>query len=315
MLLGMAVEFRQVTCPPITAFEAVAPDGAVIGIIGEDDAGGSTLLRLAAGLEAPQAGAVAVGTKRRLIGPGDPLNLAPVDTLLLDNAFTLHDRLVRARAVAALDRLRRAGTTILMTSQDEELLLNLADEIWWIEKGRLVGRGDPAEALEAYRSRISTRVREWGETVQRPLAPRLRRGDGRAEILSVETLGENGKPTAVWRSGELAVVRVSVKYQHVVPNPVIGIMIRTRIGLNVYGTNTELEKLKFGPCDSGEMICLSFAFRCELCPQEYTITVASHDPDGVWHDWLEDAVAFSVTDGRYTAGVSNLRAHVSVDHV
>ena len=145
MLWGMAVEFRQVTCPPLTAFEAVAPDGAVIGIIGEDDAGGSTLLRLAAGIEAPQAGAVAVGTKRRLIGPGDPLNLAPVDTLLLDNAFTLHDRLVRARAVAALDRLRRAGTTILMTSQDEELLLNLADEIWWIEKGRLVGRGDPAE--------------------------------------------------------------------------------------------------------------------------------------------------------------------------
>ena len=110
-------------------------------------------------------------------------------------------------------------------------------------------------------------------------------------------------------------VRVSVKYHHLVPNPVIGIMIRTRIGLNVYGTNTELEKLKFGPCNSGEVIRLSFAFRCELCPQEYTITVASHDPDGVWHDWLEDAVAFSVTDARYTAGVSNLRANVSVDHV
>ena len=37
--------------------------------------------------------------------------------------------------------------------------------------------------------------------------------------------------------------------------------------------------------------------------------------DGVRHDWLEDAVAFSVTDARYTAGVSNLRANVSVDHV
>jgi len=39
--------------------------------------------------------------------------------------------------------------------------------------------------------------------------------------------------------------------------------------------------------------------------------VASHDPDGVWHEWLEDAVAFLVTDGRYTAGVANLRARVS----
>ena len=31
----------------------------------------------------------------------------------------------------------------------------------------------------------------------------------------------------------------------------------------------------------------------------------------VWHDWLEDAVAFAVTDSRYTAGVANLRAQVS----
>jgi lipopolysaccharide transport system ATP-binding protein len=57
---------------------------------------------------------------------------------------------------------------------------------------------------------------------------------------------------------------------------------------------------------------VEFAFRCELCAEHYTLTVASHDPDGVWHEWLEDAVAFSVADDRYTAGVANLRATVRV---
>ena len=42
-----------------------------------------------------------------------------------------------------------------------------------------------------------------------PLAPTVRRGDGRAEILKVETIGESGKPTMVWRSGERAVVKVN----------------------------------------------------------------------------------------------------------
>jgi hypothetical protein len=55
------------------------------------------------------------------------------------------------------------------------------------------------------------------------------------------------------------------------------------------------------------MLELGFAFWCELCPGDYRLTVASHDPDGVWHDWLEDAVAFSVSDSRYTAGVANLQ--------
>jgi lipopolysaccharide transport system ATP-binding protein len=295
--------------------DAIAPDGAAIGIIGEDGAGTSTLLRLAAGLEAPRGGSVAVGAKHRFLGPTDPLNFAPVDTLLLDHALAFHDRLVRTRAIMALDRLRQSGTTILFTSHEEDLLLDLADEIWWLREGRLIGRGDPAEALEAYRTHIGQRIRAWGESIHAPLSPRLRQGDGRAQILGVEIAGEEGKPTSVLRSGEAATVRVSVKYAQSVADPVIGILIRTRIGLNVYGTNTELEKLKFGPCSPGDALRLNFGFRCELCPQEYTLTVASHDPNGVWHDWLEDAVTFSVSDVRYTAGVANLRAQISIERI
>jgi lipopolysaccharide transport system ATP-binding protein len=295
--------------------DAIAPDGAAIGIIGEDGAGTSTLLRLAAGLEPPSGGSVAIGAKHRFLGPTDPLNFAPVDTLLLDHALAFHDRLVRTRAVMALDRLRQSGTTILFTSHEEDLLLELADEIWWLREGRLIGRGDPGEALDAYRTHIGQRIRAWGESIHAPLSPRLRQGDGRAEILGVEIAGEEGKPTSVLRSGEAATVRVSVKYSQSVADPVIGILIRTRIGLNVYGTNTELEKLKFGPCSPGDALRLNFGFRCDLCPQEYTLTVASHDPNGVWHDWLEDAVTFSVSDVRYTAGVANLRAQISIERI
>jgi energy-coupling factor transporter ATP-binding protein EcfA2 len=311
----MPVEFRKVSCPPINGIEITAPDGVAIGIIGEDGAGKSMLLRLAAGLEPPRAGSVAVGSRRRYLGPTDPLNFAPVDTLLLDHALALHDRLVRARAITALDRMRQSGTTILFTSHEEDLLLDLADEIWWLAQGRLVGRGDPGEALDAYRSHIAQRIRAWGASIQSPLSPRLRHGDGRAEIVGVEINGEDGKPTSVLRSGEQALVRVSVKFQQAVADPVVGILIRTRIGLNVYGTNTELEKLKFGPCAPGDALRLNFSFHCELCPQEYTLTVASHDPNGVWHDWLEDAVTFSVSDLRYTAGVANLRAQVSIERI
>jgi ABC-type methionine transport system ATPase subunit len=311
----MPVEFHQVSCPPIQLLDAVAPDGVAIGIIGEDGAGKSMLLRLAAGLETPQAGSVAAGARRRYIGPADALNFAPVDTLVLDHALALHDRLVRARSITALGRLRQSGATILFTSHDEELLADLADEIWWLREGRLIGRGDPAEALDAYRTHTARRIHAWGQTIQTPLAPRMRRGDGRAQILSIEIAGEDGKPTRVLRSGEQAEVRVSVKFAESVADPVVGILIRTRIGLNVYGTNTELEKLKLGPCSPGDTMRLTFTFRCDLCPQEYTLTAASHDPDGVWHDWVDDAVAFSVSDKRYTAGVANLRASVKVSYV
>jgi ABC-type sulfate/molybdate transport systems ATPase subunit len=308
----MSLAFRGVSCAPLGNIDAVAPDSAIVGIIGENGSGKSRLLRLAAGLDTPTAGFVKASGDVRLIGPADPLNLAPAPVLLIDRTFAQQDLLARERGAVALDRIRRAGVTTLLVSHDEELIRRLCDEVWWLHQGKLAGRGDPDEILAAYRKHVSERFRAWGETLTPPLAPKLRRGDGRAEIVRVETVGESGKSTMVWRSGERAVVKVSVRFHGAVVDPVVGIMIRTRIGLNVYGTNTELEKLKLGPCLPGATLELAFAFWCELCPQEYTLTVASHDPDGVWHDWLEDAVAFSVSDSRYTAGVSNLRAQVSL---
>jgi lipopolysaccharide transport system ATP-binding protein len=296
-------------------FEAAAPDGAVIGIIGENGAGKRIVLRVAAGLEPPVSGEMEVSGPVKLFGPGDALSFAPAPVILLDHTFARHDALVRERGAVALDRLRRTGTTILLVSHEEELLRRLADEIWWIHEGRLAGRGDPEEMLAAYRRHIACRLRAWGDGMSAPLAPRTRRGDGRAQVLKVETIGEEGRPTLVWRSGELAVVRATVRFRDAVADPVVGMMIRTRIGLNVYGTNTELERLKLGPVDAGGTLEVTFGFRCELCPAEYTLTVASHDPDGVWHDWLEDAVAFSVADTRYTAGVANLRARATFRRV
>jgi lipopolysaccharide transport system ATP-binding protein len=278
-------------------FDLTAPDGCVIGIIGEDGAGKSRLLRSAQGA--------------RYLGPGDPLDLSPAPAILMEHTFARHDALARDRAALALESLRRAGTTLVIISHEEDLLRRLADEVWWIDGGKLAGRGDPGEVLAAYHRHIAEKFRASAEGRTAPSAPRMRRGDGRAEVASIETIGENGCPTMVWQSGELAAVRVRVRFAAAVQDPVVGIMIRTRIGLNVYGTNTELENVKLGPRAAGDTIEVTFAFRCELCPEEYTLTVASHDPHGVWHDWLEDAVAFAVTDARYTAGVANLRARVT----
>jgi lipopolysaccharide transport system ATP-binding protein len=308
----MSLVFRGVSSAPLDNFDATAPDGMVVGIIGENGSGKSRLLRVAAGMEPTTTGSVKASGEVKLLGPDDPLNLAPSPVLLIDQAFALQDAVARERAAVALDRIRRAGATVLLVSHEEDLIRRFCDEVWWLNGGRLMERGDPEQMLAAYRKHVAQRIRAWGESVQVPIAPRVRRGDGRAEIVRVETIGESGKPTMVWRSGERAVVRVAVRFKEAVSDPVIGIMIRTRIGLNVYGTNTELEQLKIGPCNPGTTLELAFAFCCELCPQEYTLTVASHDPDGVWHDWLEDAVAFSVSDGRYTAGVANLRAQVSL---
>jgi lipopolysaccharide transport system ATP-binding protein len=309
----MGIDFRGVRFPPLRDLTVSAPSGAVIGIIGEKGAGKGALLHLASGAAQPEAGEVIAQGERRYLGPGDALQLSPVDVLCMEHSLAQHDALVRAPALAGIGRLRSGGSTVLLVSHELDLLQSVCDEIWWLDAGALERRGDPREVLDAYRASIAEKIRAWGATLKSPLLPSLRRGDGRAEILSLETLGVEGQPTAVWKSGEDATVRVKVRYHDTVEEPVIGILIRTRIGMEVYGTNTELEKVNTGSCRAGARLQIEFAFRCDLCPGDYTITAASHDADGAAHDWLDDAVAVSVTDSRYTAGVANLRAEVKIE--
>lgn len=307
----MAIEFRNVSFPPLMDFSAAAPDGSIAGVIGGAGAGIRSLLRVGAGWESIEEGEVVAGSARRYLNSLDDLDVSPVDSLFIEHTFGMQDALTRMRAFAGLERLRRNGATILIASNEQELLLRLCDEIWWLEEGKLAAKGDPREVLEAYNRRVAQQFRqESAGAGTPPLTPSMRRGDGRAELAAIEVIGEDGAPTLVLRGGENATVRVRVRFRQDVADPVVGILIRTRIGMEVYGTNTELEGLKLGPRQAGETIRADFRFRCGLCPREYTLTAASHDPDGVWHDWAEDALAFSVAGARYTAGVADLGAAV-----
>lgn len=298
---------------PLQQVTVSAPDAAVIGIVGEDGAGIRQLLRLAAGADAPESGEVDTAKPARYLGPTDPLLLSPVATLAIDHTLANVDALIRARAITGLERLRQNGAVVLIASHDSDLLHQIADEVWWIHEGRIHSKGDPREVTRTYARHIAARQRAWGESVSAPLSPSLRRGDGRAQIIGIETLGANGQPTLVVQSGERMAVRVTVRFRGAVEDPVVGVMLRTRIGSEVFGTNTELERLSFGPVAAGQSVRITFQFDCLLCAQEYTVTAASHDPNGVWHDWMEDALAFAVADVRYTAGVANLRASVTAE--
>jgi energy-coupling factor transporter ATP-binding protein EcfA2 len=309
----MSIEFRNVSAGPLKGFTANAPSAAIIGVIGGKNSGVTELLKVAAGAIAPEQGTVNAAKERRYVGPHETLNLAPSAVISLDQTLALQDALVRARTLPGLDRLRRAGSTVLLASHETHLLETLCDEVWWLEAGELAGKGDPRETITKYRRFVAEQVRSWGETIPPRLVPSYRRGDGRAEVVSIETLGANGQPTIVWKSGEYVTVRATVLFHEAVEEPVVGMLIRTQIGFEVYGTNTELEKLKLGPCKAGDSVTLLYQFLCDLCPNAYALTLASHDPDGTAHDWLDDAVAFTVVDERYTAGVANLRARVSVE--
>ena len=301
------------------------PDGVVIGLTGMHAASLQLFIDAASGAISPVEGEVERDSFFVASGTFHSAETAAVEwwtetaleseasTIAIGPSLALTDPLFQAWARTEIERLRRTGRLILAVSQDLGFLERISDEVVVVEGGEIAERGDPAETIRTYRERIAQEMRVAAEEPEIDVSQR--RGDGKCELVDLTLTGADGAPASTVRSGEAVGVSARIRFAERVDDPVAGILIRNRVGVCVYGTNTELEGLRYGPCEAGEEIEIVFAFDCDLCPHEYTVTAACHDPDGTPHDWIEEALLFTVVDDRYTAGVANLRAEVRVERV
>ena len=243
------------------------------------------------------------------------------EILVVDEVLAVGDAIFVNRCVRKFEELRGRGLTVLLVTHDVGLVKLLCDRAMLLYRGRILADGDPSDVVNRYNGLVLERQRAFDdqspppteiplESIE-PLQCSFRHGDRQAVVVKVELFNEAGRPALVFRSGENMRVRVLVYFHEPHARPVVGIMIRTRIGMEVFGTNTELEEARPQPAQVGDLCEVNFAFACWLTPQEYTLTVATQSPDGTSHDWLDDVLTFQVIDSRRTAGVANLRARVT----
>jgi ABC-type polysaccharide/polyol phosphate transport system ATPase subunit len=234
------------------------------------------------------------------------------DILVVDEALAVGDAVFSNRCVRKFEEIKRRGVTVIFVSHDLSLVKLISDRAIFLLNGRVEAEGEPGDVINRYIGVVLERQKAFERAESAGSVPHsFRHGDRLAEVVAVELLGKDRTPARVIESGEPVVVRVRSKFHAEQPDPMVGIMIRTRIGMDVFGTNTRLQKLALGRCAPGDVLEVDFHFHCWLCPQEYTLTVATQHPDGSSHDWLDEALAFTVVASRYTAGVANLRARVT----
>ena len=160
---------------------------------------------------------------------------------------------------------------------------------------------------------MAARIEAWGATLKPRLEPVRRFGTQAAQIEAIELLDATGAATYTWKSGGDVAARVTLRFLEAVAEPVVGVVIRTRIGLEAYAANSRIDGLSLGACEAGQVVRLRFDFRCELGAGNYTLTAAAQDSAGTIHDWLDDAVGFVVVDDRQSTGFVNLHARVALE--
>jgi ABC-type polysaccharide/polyol phosphate transport system ATPase subunit len=231
------------------------------------------------------------------------------EVLIVDEALAVGDAVFANRCVRKFEELRERKITVLFVSHDLGLVKQLSDRAILLLGGRIEAQGKPSDVINRYIGLVLEKQRSATEKGDR-VRGSFRHGDGTSEVVGAEILNTRGEPVMSVASGEPITVRVRSRFHKPVSDPMVGILVRTRIGMDVYGTNTRIEQMPLGDFAAGDELEVDFQLECWLTPQSYTLTVATQNADGSSHDWLDDAIGFDVVDTRVAAGVANLRAKV-----
>jgi ABC-type polysaccharide/polyol phosphate transport system ATPase subunit len=244
------------------------------------------------------------------------INVDP-EILLVDEALAVGDIYFRQRCMRKVHELRQRGITILFVSHAVSDVKAIGDRVLWLDHGRMIDVGEPDRVVSKYLAAMTEkdstylRLKSATEPQARRAgvmrAPEIvetipnidhRFGDGRAQILGIAVLDEQGRNLPILEPSTRILVRISVRAKADVALPIVGFMLRNQLGMDFSGTNTSREGYELAALQAGDVTTVDFYLDLpDLYPASFSFSPAIADGTLMGYqmcDWIDNAITLQM---------------------
>jgi lipopolysaccharide transport system ATP-binding protein len=209
--------------------------------------------------------------------------------LLIDEVLAVGDLAFQNKCLDRIAQFKAQGCTILLVSHDAGLVGKLCDEVLWLDKGKVVARGDAQEVVERYVDEMEAQT----ETIRRTPAVDLvqptpagidlklnenRFGSLEIRIESVRMYNSRGDATHYLESGQGLTVVIDYDAPEPIPAPIFGVIITRKDELVCWDGNSSDQLLPNAHLHGKGRVILSLD-RLDLARGEYFVDVGIYEQD------------------------------------
>jgi lipopolysaccharide transport system ATP-binding protein len=240
------------------------------------------------------------------------------EILIVDEALSVGDAYFQHKCIRRIRDFRDRGTTLLFVSHDPGAVKSLCGRAILLDGGGIVRDGVPDVVLDYYNSVIARRKNdEQIRQVEGEGGISTRSGNGKAAILSADMTREDGSAVRSFLVGETVTIHCRIEFRAQVDRPAVGVLLRDRMGNDVYGTNTSHLGCTDLNGDTGTLYEVCFSLQLNIGPGNYSVCLAVHGGDSHLEencDWWDRCLVFQVLPGSEPAfvGVAALPASVEL---
>lgn len=234
------------------------------------------------------------------------------DILLVDEVLAVGDAGFVAKCKDKIAELRKEGKTLILVTHDLEAVERWCDEAIWLHQGEVKDRGFPRRVIDAYRHFIekgeeselllAEHQQHSSHATTNALPESSRWGSREIEITSVELVADGTEAKRVFHPNDSMRIRVSYRVHAQQQDVVLGIGINRADGLNVFGTNTAIDRVALPQLTATGVLECEIG-RLGILDGSYTLDVAIHRADGYPFDYQQGAIHFSIRSDNRVVGV------------
>jgi lipopolysaccharide transport system ATP-binding protein len=223
------------------------------------------------------------------------------DVLLVDEVLAVGDAYFQHKCVERIRAFQQAGTTLILVTHDLAAVRALCARTLLLDHGRILHDGATAAVVDYYNALVAAKTQAFDISQSSEGGAgrtSTRSGNKEAEILSVELTDAAALPQRSFRVGARARLALRIRIHRSMETPTVGFLIRDRLGVDVFGTNTARLQISAPDCSGGDEIIVCFALTLNIGHGSYAVTVALHH--GTTHldaslDWWDHALTFDVS--------------------
>lgn len=267
--------------------------------------------------------------------------------LIVDEALAVGDAKFQARCFERLRQLKERGTSILLVTHSTEQIVTHCSRAVLLDHGSVVEIGDSNRVVNCYLDLLFGKTRKQADNLKGNDIPSLlggpssghlnfdsevfstrpsynpleyRWGNGAAKITDFYLYAENEAYPSAINTGQTVSLDVVVKFLEALRRPIFGITVRTKEGIAVYGTNTEISEVEAFKSKgrAGQTVIVKVNFVCRFAPGDYFISLGVATSQGeeiIPHDRRYDSVHFQVRPITTFSGLVNTDLSISVEEV
>ena len=217
------------------------------------------------------------------------INIDP-EILIVDEALSVGDVFFQAKCYRKFEEFKEMGKTILFVSHDLSSIGKYCDRVVLLNNGVKLAEGGAKEIVNLYRKVLVNQYDENGsqeeektqedqelhtDTVMKEklnLNPEvLEYGSKLAEITDFAILDDGGNITNLIEKGQTFSVKMRVKFQNDISEPIFAFTIKDLKGTEITGTNTMYEGSPVKPKKTGDVQEIVFTQVMNLEAGEYML--------------------------------------------